>query len=134
MDLRYAWLPEDQWLVKEGKWVRPRNIALASNAFSGKYGSKHAVKFGKRDGASSLKPHNTLLNRAKATRAPTMTLGSAMGAVPLIGALMKPSAKLQKQARRRAPVEAFLPSPLPCSCSSAVPTLALPHLLVPRRR
>jgi len=33
-----AWLPEDQWLVKEGKWVRPRNIAIGVNAFMNQIG------------------------------------------------------------------------------------------------
>lgn len=63
-----AWLPEDQWLVKEGKWIQPRNIALAVNAFGDKIG-KRGVGYYSAHNSRSNKPYDTLLNRAKANRA-----------------------------------------------------------------
>jgi predicted membrane chloride channel (bestrophin family) len=63
-----AWLPEDQWLQPEGRWVRPRNVALGVNAFCGKIG-KTGVALGKKDWAAGARPYDSLLNRAKANRA-----------------------------------------------------------------
>ena len=65
-----AWLPEDTWLVKEGKWVQPRNVALAANAFSGRKYGRYGVQFSKRPEKSAPKPYNTLLNRAKRNNKP----------------------------------------------------------------
>lgn len=73
--LTQAWLPMDQWLVKEGKWVRPRNVALAVNAFGDKIG-KCGVAFSSRDvSGRAPRPYNTLLNRAKAKKARGATKG-----------------------------------------------------------
>jgi hypothetical protein len=65
--LTSAWLPEDQWLVKEGKWVHPRTIALASNAFTDKIG-KRGVAYSNKGFEKKPRPMDTLLNRAKANR------------------------------------------------------------------
>ena len=65
--LTSAWLPEDQWLVKEGRWISPRMISLASNAFSDRIG-KRGVAFSNKGFEKAPKPFNSLLNRAKANR------------------------------------------------------------------
>jgi len=59
-----AWLPEDQWLVDEGRWVPPRTVGLAANAFFDSINSNKSVKIAKRQTAV---PAASLLNRAKAT-------------------------------------------------------------------
>ncbi len=41
--ITHAWLPEDQWLVKDGRWVKPRNVAIGVNAFCGKIGKRGVV-------------------------------------------------------------------------------------------
>ena len=72
-----AWLPMDQWIVNEGRWIRPRNVALASNAFGDKI-SRSGVRTTRRfdeDFFTAPKPYSTLLNRAKGSR-------SSAGAVP----------------------------------------------------
>jgi hypothetical protein len=76
-----AWLPMDQWLVKEGRWVRPRNVALAANAFGDKIGKKGVAvsrRFDENFYAKS-KPYSTLLNRAKLKRAGTRGLPTLLG-------------------------------------------------------
>ena len=57
-----AWLPEDQWLVKSGNWIKPQTVSLAANAFFDTIGSKNHVA------ADRLAPkaHDSLINRAKA--------------------------------------------------------------------
>ena len=72
-----AWLPEDQWLVADGKWVQPRNVAIAANAFCDRIGRK-GVRL-----ARNAKPQvlDSVLNRAKAT-------GSKGGGKSRIGKLV----------------------------------------------
>ena len=71
----------DQWLVKEGRWIRPRNVALAANAFGDKIG-KSGVRVARRfDENFFNKPtqQSTLLNRAKTmNRSGTTTLPKFM--------------------------------------------------------
>ena len=57
-----AWLPEDQWMVPSGKWVRPRTVGLAANAFFDSIGSSKKVNI---ERTIVPKPHDSLLNRAK---------------------------------------------------------------------
>ena len=76
-----AWLPNDQWLVKEGRWVRPRNVALAANAFGDQIGKK-GVAISRRFDENFFekgKPYSTLLNRAKLKRAGTRGLPTLLG-------------------------------------------------------
>ena len=75
----HPWLPQDQWMAKEGMWVKPRTVALAANAFSGKTGGKYSVATSGREG-NGPRPLNTLLNRAKAFKAGASNAG-AMGRV-----------------------------------------------------
>jgi len=58
-----AWLPEDQWLVSEGKWVKPRTVALAANAFCDGIGRK-GVRLTRQAKPAVV---DSVLNRAKAT-------------------------------------------------------------------
>ena len=57
-----AWLPEDQWLVSSGKWVKPRTVGLAANAFFDAINSKKQVNISRERRAV---PHDNLINRSK---------------------------------------------------------------------
>jgi len=57
-----GWLPEDQWMVPEGKWVRPRTIGKAANAFCDTIGRKN-IRFTRE---ARPEPTDSLINRAKA--------------------------------------------------------------------
>ena len=57
-----AWLPEDQWLVSSGKWVKPRTVGLAANAFFDAISSKKQVHISRERRAV---PHDNLINRSK---------------------------------------------------------------------
>ena len=57
-----AWLPEDQWLVSQGKWVKPRTVGLAANAFFDAISSKKQVHISRERRAV---PHDNLINRSK---------------------------------------------------------------------
>ena len=77
-----AWLPEDQWLVKEGNWIKPRNVAIGLNAFMGKIG-KRGMQVSRKGGGRVPMPYNTLLNRAKANRSrPTPSIFGSSKAKP----------------------------------------------------
>ena len=112
-----AWLPMDQWLVKEGRWIRPRNVALAANAFGDKIGKKGvaiAKRFDENFG-SKPKPYSTLLNRAKLQRKGTRGLpslfgmaknstGAAMAAMPSVVVpqdITQSAVVIQRHARER---------------------------------
>ena len=78
--ITHAWLPEDQWLVKEGRWVKPRNIAVGINGFLGAVG-KRGVQTSRSNAGGVNSPYNTLLNRSKSrsrsSNAYTMLLNRA---------------------------------------------------------
>ena len=60
--ITHAWLPEDQWMVASGKWVRPRTIGLVANAF---FESIHSSKRVNIESRERPVPHDSLLNRSK---------------------------------------------------------------------
>ena len=55
------WVAEDQWLVSEGRWVRPRTVGLAANAFCDAIGRK-GVRVAPR---ARPEPFDSVLNRSK---------------------------------------------------------------------
>jgi len=57
-----GWLPEDQWMVPEGKWMRPRTVGVAANAFCDTIGRKN-IRFTRE---ARPVPTDSLINRAKA--------------------------------------------------------------------
>ena len=61
-----AWLPEDQWLVASGKWVNPRNVAIACNAIAGKH-KRFVVGVYRRDAdeRDGPKPYSSMIQKAK---------------------------------------------------------------------
>ena len=73
-----AWLPEDQWLVAAGKWVKPRTVGLAANAFCERIGRK-TIALGRNK--SRAVPYDSLLNRQKGYKAPGKGLTSWFGGV-----------------------------------------------------
>eukprot|EP00322_Chrysochromulina_rotalis_P001240 CAMPEP_0115851404 /NCGR_PEP_ID=MMETSP0287-20121206/12466_1 /TAXON_ID=412157 /ORGANISM="Chrysochromulina rotalis, Strain UIO044" /LENGTH=526 /DNA_ID=CAMNT_0003305439 /DNA_START=109 /DNA_END=1689 /DNA_ORIENTATION=- len=84
-----AWLPEDQWLVPEGKWVRPRTVGLAANAFCDAVGRKN-IRVAR---AVNPVPQSSVLNKAKATGSkgpPRTVVGRALNA--MAGKMPRPSA------------------------------------------
>ena len=59
--ITHAWLPEDQWMVASGKWVRPRTIGLVANAFFESIHSsrgQHRARRPPRLAAQSIKVQN----------------------------------------------------------------------------
>jgi len=67
-----GWLPEDHWMVPEGKWAQPKTVGIAANAFSDSATTKDV----KRDRADRPEPTNSLINRAKATGSRTPMLAT----------------------------------------------------------
>ena len=72
-----AWLPEDHWMVPQGKWVAPRTAGNAANAFFDAIHSKKQIKLDARHLRGV--PHDSVLNRAKRANTRSSPLAALLG-------------------------------------------------------
>jgi len=101
--LTHAWLPEDQWLVKQGKWVDPAKLEQKTSAFWGSIGQ-------------SDRANNT---RARAAVAPFASLLNNQK----LANLRKPTPNLRKPSRLERTVHKVLVTVTPAD------NVKLPHVL-----